>query len=325
MRADFETVKAITVGAVRIWEREDGVHFSRFTEEEEAGWYTCSKVLGDRCRSLCGIRIDFKTDAKEIAFLLSFGNKVDVWLNGVYNRTLYFADLRESGATEVRIPLVDQLGAPYSETRVTLWLPCHGGGVLGFLDADGATYIRPVEYRHRILFLGDSITQGWNSARESMSFASRITRFFDAHSVNCAVGGGYFSTATIGVNGYNPEAITIAYGTNDFTHWESFEELHEHCTDYLDKVKALYPDVPTFVITPIIRHDNAPRKAGSFDLVRKTVAEEAEKRGMIVVDGFSIFPTDDFYFAGDGVHPNEAGFAEYAFALIPRLQQVLHW
>jgi len=325
MRADFETIKKITVGAVRIWEAPDGFRFSRFTEEEEAGWYTCSQVLGDRCRSLCGIRLDFKTDAKEIAFILSAGNKVDVWLNGVYNRTLRCSDLRNEGVTEVRIPLADQLGAPFAETRVTLWLPCHGGGALGFLDAEGATYIRPLEYKHRILFLGDSITQGWNSERESMSFTSRITRFFDADALNCAVGGGYFSTATIGKNGYTPEAITIAYGTNDFTHWESSEELSEHCTSYLDKVKSLYPNVPIFVITPIIRHDNAERKAGRFDWVRKTVAEEATKRGMVVIDGFSLFPTDDYYFAGDGVHPNEAGFAEYALALIPQLQKVLHW
>ena len=324
MRADFETVWAVTVGAVRIFEKEDGVHFSRFTEEEEAGWYSCSKVLGDRSRSLCGIRLDFTTDATEIAFLLSSGNKVDVWLNGVYNRTLYFTEIRESGATEVRIPLVDQLGAPIPETRVTLWLPCHGGGVLGFLDAAGATYIRPVKYKHRVLFLGDSITQGWNSERESMSYASRVTRFYDADALNCSVGGGYFSTATLGKNGYSPEAIIVAYGTNDFTHWGSPEELRDHCVAYLDKVKTLYPNVPVFVLTPIIRHDNAAWKAGGFDWVRATIAAEAKARGMTVVDGFSLFPTDDYYF-WDSVHPNESGFAEYALALIPQLQKVLRW
>ena len=38
MKADFETIKKITVGAVRIWEEDCGVRFSRFTEEEQAGW-----------------------------------------------------------------------------------------------------------------------------------------------------------------------------------------------------------------------------------------------------------------------------------------------
>ncbi|MBP5609737.1 MAG: SGNH/GDSL hydrolase family protein [Clostridia bacterium] len=324
MKADLDLIKKITVGAVRIWEAPDGVHFSRFTEEEEAGWYSCTKVLGDRSRSLCGIRLDFLTDADEVAFMLSYGNSVDVWLNGVYNRSLKFADIREAGESEVRIPLVDQLGTPNAETRVTLWFPCHAGGVLGFLDAVGATYIRPLEYRHRILFLGDSITQGWNSARESMSFASRVTRFYDADTLNCSVGGGYFSTATIGENGFKPDAITIAYGTNDFTRSQSPEELQGNCTAYLDKVKALYPNVPIFVITPIIRHDNAERKAGTFDWVRKTIAAEAGARGMNVIDGFSLFPTDEYYF-WDSVHPKEAGFAEYALALIPQLQKVLKW
>ena len=45
---------------------------------------------------------------------------------------------------------------------------------------------------------------------------------------------------------------------------------------------------------------------------------------MIVIDGFSLFPTDAFYY-WDKVHPNEAGFAEYALALIPQLQKTLKW
>ena len=324
MKADFETIGKITVGAVRIWEEDCGVRFSRFTEEEEAGWYSCSETLGERSKSLCGIRLDFRTDAREIAFMLSAGNKVDVWLNGVYHRTFRFSDLRNEGETGVKIPLADPLGSPFSETRVTIWLPCHGGGALAFLDAVGATYIEPIAYDHRILFLGDSITQGWNSERESMSFASRVTRFFNAHSVNCAVGGGCFSTETIGVNGYDPEAITVAYGTNDFAKRSSPEEVQTNCAAYLDKVKTLYPNVPILVITPIPRHDPKERNAGTFEWVRNTVAEEARARGMHVIDGFSLFPFDKYYF-WDLVHPNESGFAEYALALIPKMREVLHW
>ena len=67
MKADLALIKKITVGAIRIWEEERGVCFSRFTEEEEAGWYTCTKVLGDRSRSLCGIRLEFLTDASELS------------------------------------------------------------------------------------------------------------------------------------------------------------------------------------------------------------------------------------------------------------------
>ena len=324
MKADLALIKQITVGAVRIWEEERGFCFSRFTEEEEEGWYTCSKVLGDRSKSLCGIRLEFYTDASEISFMLATGNKVDVWLNGVYHRTVCFNDVRENGETKVQIPLVDQLGAPNAETRVSLWLPHHTGGIVSFLDAKDATYIRPVEFKHRLLFLGDSITQGWNSDRESMGYADRISRVFDAYAVNCSVGGGYFSTAHLGYNGYNPEAVTIAYGTNDFVNRKSPEELQTNCAAYLDKVKALYPNVPVFVITPIPRHDPEERKAGTFEWVRKTIAEEASARGMYVIDGFSLFPSDEFYY-WDRVHPNEAGFAEYALALIPQLQKVLKW
>lgn len=325
MTADFNTIKAITVGAVRVWESADGVCFSRFTKEENADIYAHSKFVNRMAQTLTGVRLDFETDARAISFMLSKGNQVDVWLNGVFRKTFGCKNLLKAGESAARVPLVDPLGAPYEKTRVTLWLPINENAALAFLCAEGATYIRPVEYKRRLLFLGDSISVGWNCSVMSMSFTSRLTRFFDADSLNCSLACGYFSPALIGSNGYRPDAITITLGTNDFTHWDSFGTFYENCTAYLDKVRALYPGVPTVMITPIIRLDNARRPIGTFAEVRKTIADEAKKRGMFVVDGFSLFPADEAFFAGDGVHPNDAGFNELSLALIPRLKRILRW
>ena len=325
MKADFNTIRAITVGAVRVWETADGVRFSRFTEEENAKICAYSKFVKKMAQTLTGVRLDFYTDARAISFMLAKGNVVDVWLNGVFRQTVRCESLRDKGESAARIPLVDPLGAPYEKTRVTIWFPINQNATLAFLDAEGASYIRPIEYKRHLLFLGDSISAGWKCRVESTSFTSRLTRFFDADSLNCSLSCGFFSPALIGPNGYRPDAITITLGTNDFTHWDSFGAFYENCTAYLDKVRALYPNVPTVVITPIIRLDNARRPIGTFAEVRKTIADEAKKRGVFVVDGFSLFPADESFFAGDGVHPNDLGFNEFSLALIPQLQKILRW
>jgi len=325
MQLDFDTIKSITKGAVRFRQKEQGLTFDRCTEGEVTAWRTARDVLGDRAGTTCGIRLDFHTDAKSVSFSLASGNKVDVWINGILRHQISFDGLRQTDDPTATVPLVDPLGEPYAESRVTLWMPSHSCATLSFLKLEGATYVRPHVYRHRMLILGDSIAQGWNSKHDSMSYALRLAAFFDADCVNAAVGGGCFYPDTVEPNGYDPEGVLVAFGTNDFVHWSSEEEFHTHCVAYLDRVKALYPNKPTLVVTPTYRVQNEPCHAGTFADCRKTVADEAARRGFAVADGFSLLPPLDDYYAGDGLHPSELGFIEMAISLIPYVQKAFGW
>ena len=321
MQADFETIKKITAGAVRIRQTERGIAFDRCTEAELAAWYARRPVLGDRARTGGGVRLDFHTDARSITFSLSGGNKVDVWIDGTLRRQCFFNDLREQGTPDVTAPLE---AAP-AESRVTLWLSAHSGVTLDYLRADGATYLRPHTYRHRLLFLGDSITHGWNAAHDSLAYVPRVARYFDANYINSAVGGGCFFPETVDKLDYDPEAIVVAFGTNDFVHWPTPEALHENCAAYMDRVRELYPNKPVFAITPLYRVEQAPHNAGTFDECRATVAAEATRCGFTVVDGYTLMRPLEENYAGDGLHPCETGFGEIAENLIPVMQKALGW
>ena len=324
MQLSFEKIKELTKGAVRVWQTEAGVAFSRNTEGEEAAWRAEKPSLGNGSVCTTGIRLDFYTDADVVVLDLADGNLVDVWINGIFRRQIAFDDLRQAHE-QARIKIDDPLGETRRDNRVTLCMPAHSRAVLACLSLENATYARPATYRHRLLFHGDSITQGWNSGVDSMAYVPRVARFFDADYVNTAVGGGYFLPETLQENGFDPEAVVIAFGTNDFGHWPSAAVLRAQCAAYLDKAKALYSGRPVFVVTPIYRESHAPRASGTFAACRETVGKEAEARGFIVVDGLLLVPPQEAYFAGDGLHPNALGFAAYAEGLAAAMQRVLKW
>ena len=325
MQLDFETIRSITKGAVRIRQNERGVTFDRCTDGEVAAWRATRDVLGDRAGTTCGVRLDFHTDAKSISFSLASGNKVDVWINGILRHTISFDGLRQTDDPTATVPLTDPLDRPYAESRVTLWMPSHSCATLAFLKPDGATYVRPHVFKHKLLFLGDSITQGWNSKHDSMGYALRLAAYFDADCVNAAVGGGCFVPETVEPNGYDPEGVLVAFGTNDFVFWPSKEEFHAHCVAYLDRVRELYPDKPILVVTPTYRVEHAPGRTGTFAGCCRMIADEASARGFAVVDGFTLLPPLDDYYAGDGLHPCELGFLEMAINLIPHVQKTFGW
>ncbi len=324
MQLDFETIKSVTFGAVRVWQTDGGAAFSRHTEGEEAAWRAAEEVFGVRAVCTAGVRLDFVTDATAVALHLSEGDLVDVWINGIFRRQISFSALREAKQT-ARFTTEDPLGDAHPENRVTIWMPSHSRAVLSDLSLENATYVRRADCRHRLLFHGDSITHGWNSGVDSMAYVPRVARFFDADYVNTAVGGGYFLPETLEPNGFDPEAVVIAFGTNDYAHWPTPETLRQQCAAYLDKVRALYEKRPVFVITPIYRGWHGKGNAGTLAECRAAVAGEATARDMTVVDGLTLVPPLEAYFAGDGLHPNERGFACYAENLIKVMQNALQW
>ena len=74
MRLTLDQIKSITVGAVAVEQRDDGIHFMKCTEGQTAAWYKMSGILGDRSLSTTGIRLDFITNSK--SFSLSVLKKI---------------------------------------------------------------------------------------------------------------------------------------------------------------------------------------------------------------------------------------------------------
>ena len=307
MKLTFEEIRSLTHGADHITEEEDGLHFHKCTEKQEKAWEALEEVFYSRTRATTGIRLEFETDAESITFTAPRGNKFETWVNGMFYNQILAEDLREKG----EIPTVKlELGVK----KVMFALSSHNTGVLSSFSLDGATFFKPVTYEKKILFIGDSITQGWDSQFDTLSFAYRtaIALGMDFHI--CGVGGGRYVPETFDRVAFDPDIVVIAYGVNDFnSRSRTAPEIAKNARIYLDLVKEAYGDRRVVVITPIWL---AKKDAEWNYVMRSTIAEAAKEKGFEVVDGETLFPKDPAFYADGYLHPNDLGFSIYAERLI---------
>ena len=66
MKLNYEQIKEITTGAVRVLENGDKIEFHRFTDEQEIIYGKISqeqdRKFNERCKASAGIRFFFKTN-----------------------------------------------------------------------------------------------------------------------------------------------------------------------------------------------------------------------------------------------------------------------
>ncbi len=318
MKLSFEQIKDISVGAVRVWQETDGTHFAKCTEKQEAAWLTFNEVLCKNSRATTGVRLDFHTNSKSISFGVAGKLKYEIYINNVLTYNLKSTDLSDGYFSF-------SLNNYEEENRVTIILPSHDDpGVIRFLELDEGSYAKRHEFDTKLLFIGDSITQGWDSGYDSLSYAYRVSRFFNAESVINGVGGGFFHETVFDDIDFEPDAVIIAYGTNDWGRFTSLEELNSQADKFLAKIVERYNGRPIIGISPIWRGDEDQiRATGSFEDVCNTVKKQILEHDMILVDGRSLTPHSPEFFADQFLHPNALGFGIYAENLISQIKKYI--
>ena len=304
MKLTLEQIKGITTGAVKIWHQDDGYHFAKCTDKQIEAWYAIKETLGMRAETTTGVRLDFYTNSKIFAFKSSSGDRYDLYIDDVM--TNFFVP----GSLTMK-QFIDIDG---KEHRITLVFPSHTVGVLEEIAIDDGAYIKHHTYDRKILFVGDSITQGWNTRWDSLSFAHSVSRFFNADSIIQGIGGAIFHESTFDENlPFEPDTVCIAYGTNDWGFYENKEQLREHTKAYLDKMTNKYKDAKIFGISPIWRGDcNQLMPMGTFAECCNIVKEEIINHNMILVEGEYMVPHSPEFFDDGFLHPNDIGFGIYA-------------
>lgn len=301
MKLSLESIKKLTVGAVEIERAADGIHFYKMQKCQIEAFYALSEILGFRALTTTGIRLDFETDSEYLAFEVKGGTKFEYLIDGVYCGTI--PDSR------VRIGL----SVP---CRVTLCFPSHEIGVIDNVElSDGATATRH-KFDKKVLFIGDSITQGWNSGIDTLSYAYRTSFSLNFDSIIQGVGGAYFHASTFADSGFAPDTVIVAYGTNDVNHFKTKDEMVEQLRLYLEKVKETYKKSEIYAISPIwVSGGSEEKRMGNLWECYELIADEIEKCGVEHIRGLDLVPHDRRFFADD-LHPNADGFGEYSGKLV---------
>jgi len=317
----LEEIKSITRGAVKVWENNGAFCFAKCTDKQVNAWYKYgSEVLGVRSETTTGVRLDFYTNSKTFSFKTASGEKFELLINGIL-RERYVRG--EESCIEKTVSLTDSIGKECDELRVTLIFPSHTKGSLEYVKLDDGAYTRVPEYKTKMLFMGDSITQGHNSKYDSLSYAWRTVSFFDADAVINGIGGAFFMPESFDTSDFDPDTVIIAYGTNDACR-SDYGYMKEKTVGFLDLVKKAYGEKKVVVLSPIWRAKNDGSFMGEdFERKRDMVEAEAKARGFYVVNGLKLVPPLDDFYADRYLHPNDLGFGLYAENLIKELIKIM--
>lgn len=337
MNLNLSQIRDITTGAVRIEEIDNNIHFYRFTKQQEKLYENRNAAFYQRTFATSGIQLRFRTDSQTI-FLsvdtaIGSGRRYfsfEVFVNGekIGNLRNFSEEERSGDYTKSIFPLGNfskKFCLGTGEKEVCIYFPWSVKATLKELIIDDGSFIKPVKPSKKMLCFGDSITQGYDILYPYNKYITRLADMLDAEEYNKAIAAEtFFPDLAASKDDFEPDYITVAYGTNDWNKCTK-EEFTNNCKEFLCNLSNNYPNTNIFVITPIWRKDmNESRPFGDFKSVGQIIQEQAAEFGnILVIQGFEFIPQDENLFADLRLHPNDNG-AEYYFEnLWKRIKDIL--
>lgn len=337
MNLNLSQIRDITTGAVRIEEIDNNIHFYRFTKQQEELYKNRSDDFYKKTFATSGIKICFHTNSQTL-FLrteITGGSSrsyfaFDVFVNGVKIDTLdNFSDIDiPQNYTTLNFPLGEfskEFNLGVGEKEVCVYFPWSVKVILKEFIIDDNSFIKPVKPNKKMLCFGDSITHGYDALYPSNKYITKLADMLNAEEYNKAIGGEiFFPELAATREDFEPDYITVAYGTNDWNKC-SKEELTHNYKDFLCNLSNNYPNAKIFVITPIWRKDmNESRLFGDFKSVGEIIQKQtAAFSNISVIQGFEFVPQNEDLFADLRLHPNNEGFEYYFENLSKHIKDIL--
>lgn len=312
MKLSNEQLKTIYYGALDIVEVEDGyLQAFQYTKEQMDYFERVSEFWYDRCKATTAKTLEFHTAATRISFdykILWMGSpdSFEVAVDDVITQIYYVKDIEKEGN------LVFDL--PEGEKKVVVYLPADATVLIREFEINGE--FKPVEKKEKVLWMGDSITQGFGPLRSGETYVSVANRLLNYDILNQGIGGYvYDKNVLMKMGDYTPDKIIVALGTNQFG-TETMTDIEE----YYEKLMGIYGDTPVLCILPLWRGDVPDGEPTLIKFCKKT-KEIAEKYpNVTIVDGFKLVPHLPEYFL-DKLHPNCLGCEVYGRNLVLEIEK----
>ncbi|MCQ2589200.1 MAG: SGNH/GDSL hydrolase family protein [Treponema sp.] len=315
-------LQKIYFGAYSFEETSDGYLKSfQYTKDQIEYFKNASDFWYDRSMASTAKTIEITTKANTIKFDYKFfwkgsDDSFESMVNGVINNILYVKDLEESGTItfdlQKNLDGIDDI----EEKKVIIYLPADATiGIKNFeIDGDFKTAKKGT----KVLWLGDSITQGYGPLRSSQTYVSVANRELNYDIINQGIGGYvYDKNCLLKMEGYKPEKIIVALGTNQYG-CETMQDIEE----YYPRLFELYgKNIPTLVITPLWRGDNLEGVPTLVKFCNKLKAILGKYPNIKVVEGFELVPHLPEYFL-DNLHPNQLGCEVYGRNLVEKIREL---
>lgn len=301
-------------GAYSFRETEDGwLQAFQYTDAQMAYFRDAFDFWYDRCMATTAKTLEMVTEATEISLdyrIIWTGSQdsFELMADGLITRIDYVKDLKEEGTLSWRLPA--------GKKTVVIYLPADATVLLRNVRVN-AEAERPPK-NEKVLWLGDSITQGFGPLRSACTYVSVANRLLNYDLINQGIGGYIYDRKSLmKMDGWQPDKIIVALGTNQYGS-ETMADVEE----YYETLTGLYGhEIPILCVSPLWRGDNPegiPTLVRYCENIRKIAGSYANVR---VVDGFTLVPHLPEYFL-DNLHPNALGAEVYGRNLVEAIRNI---
>lgn len=307
-------LQSIYFGAYSFEETEGGwLQAFQYTKEQMEYFKGALDFWYDRCMASTAKTLEFTTEATGISFEYKFlwkgsEDSFELAINNQIADIRYVKDLQTEGKLEWTLPA--------GKKDIIVYLPSDATVLIRNCEINGA--FTPARKNEKVLWLGDSITQGFGPLRSSQTYVSVANRLLNYDIINQGIGGYiYDKKSLLKMPGYNPDKIIVALGTNQFAS-ESMKDVEE----FYQTLTGLYgTKIPILCISPIWRGDQLQQQA-TFEKFCENVKKIAGSYPNVkVIDGFTLVPHLPEYYL-DNLHPNALGTENYARNLVEAIRKI---
>ena len=308
-----EELKKIYFGAYEFEEKDGYLKANQYSKPQMDYFNSAFEMWAERCDASTAKTLEFTTDASEVSFDYKIiwkcsEDTVDLYVDGLCHKIFYIKDMGEEGSLKFELP--------EGMHKIVIYLAVDATMLIKNFSID-SSYEAPVK-KTKVLWLGDSITQGYGSLRSSESYVSIVNRTFDYDILNQGIGGYiYDSKSLMKMPGYTPDFIVVSMGTNQYG-----DENMNAVEEYYKVLTGIYgTEIPIICITPIWRGDNIEALPVFYKFCENIKTVVSKYPNIKVIDGLTLVPHLEEYYT-DNLHPNLLGTETYAANLVKAMRDL---
>ncbi|HLH54576.1 MAG TPA: GDSL-type esterase/lipase family protein [Verrucomicrobiae bacterium] len=177
---------------------------------------------------------------------------------------------------------------------------------------------RSQQDKDSVVFLGDSITQGWGDTMGDCFAGLKVAN----RGISGDTTRGVLIRLDEDVVALHPKAVVLLIGTNDLEEGADPETIARNLKRILARLKLANPDMPIVLCQVFPSSESKKRPAAKIKKINQLYAAEVKGDPQItLIETWPLFADpqgnaipEEF---PDLLHPNKAGYAKWAKALIP--------
>ncbi|MBE5856175.1 MAG: SGNH/GDSL hydrolase family protein [Lachnospiraceae bacterium] len=309
-----EELKNIYFGAYEFEETEDGyLQAFQYSKKQIEYFRGAMDFWYERCTASSAKTLEFTTSARKVAFDYKIiwkgsADSFELCVNGLVTDIVYVKDVLDTGRIEWELP--------EGEKNVIIYLTADETVLIRNFEADAR--VTRAKKNEKVLWLGDSITQGYGPLRSSCTYVSVANRLLNYDIINQGIGGYvYDKNSLMKMEGYNPDKIIVALGTNQYG-----DKDMSVVEEYYETLIGIYgSDIPILCISPLWRGDNLEALPVLYAFCENVKKIAGRYKNVQIIDGMKLVPHLPEYFL-DNLHPNCFGCEVYGRNLVEEIRRL---